>query len=267
VVVEAVSAAAASAAAAPGEGFDMAKKEPRSMQVLERMVRDLESALGEKLVSVVLYGSAARGDFEEGTSDFNLLLVLSDLSPSTLEALTKPVRSWERQGQPSPRYFTRETLADAADVFPIEFLDIKQCRIVKSGEDPFERLEIHRDHLRLQCERELREKMMRLRERYIECNARPKELRRLLTDSYTTFAAIFRGCLHLTTAGEEPPVHNDEVVSAFCSRAGLDPAPFDEVDRLKRSGSIRVDPKSIFTRYYEELSKAVGAVDRFETDK
>jgi len=76
----------------------------------------------------------------------------------------------------------------------------------------------------LWCERELREKMMRLREAYVEHHGSARELRRLLVTSYTTFVALFRGCLHLL--GGEVPLHNDEVVSAFCERAGLDPEPF-----------------------------------------
>ena len=61
---------------------------------LGRLVADLEGALGERLVSVVLYGSAARGDYQEKTSDFNLLLVLRDLEPAPLEALSPARRRW-----------------------------------------------------------------------------------------------------------------------------------------------------------------------------
>lgn len=229
---------------------------------LEKMVAGLKSALGSRLHSVVLYGSAARGDFHAKTSDLNLLIVVADLEPATLEALGKPVRHWERRGQPSPRFFSPAIIADAADVFPIEFLDISRSHVVLHGTDPFESLEIHRDHLRLQAERELREKMMRLREGYIESHDRPRDLRRLLTGSYTTFVALFRGCLHLL--GGDVPVHNSEVVSAFCARAGLDPSAFDAVDRLKRGQKPEDDLKTIFARYHAELTRAVGAVDRFE---
>jgi predicted nucleotidyltransferase len=229
--------------------------------VLKRMVEQLVAALGERLSSVVLYGSAARGDFQRKTSDFNLLIVLRDLEPATLEALAGPVAHWERRRQPAPRLFSPEVIADAADVFPIEFLDILQKRLVLHGPDPFASLEVHRDLLRLQCERELREKMMRLREGYVEAHGKPRELRRLLTDSYTTFVALFRGCLHLL--GAEVPVHNDAVVAAFCERAGLDRAPFGEVDALKRGEAVTEEPKELFARYYAQLTKAVATVDRF----
>jgi predicted nucleotidyltransferase len=229
---------------------------------LDKMVQRLVRALGERLESVVLYGSAARGDFQKKTSDFNLILVLRDLEPASLEALAPLLRRWLRHGQLMPRLFTRELIRDAADVFPIEFLDILAHRVVLHGQDPFRDLEVHRTHLRLQCERELREKAMRLREGYAESHDHPRDLKRLLTSSYTTFVALFRGCLHLL--GGEVPVHNPDVVAAFCSRADISKEPFEEVDRLKHGESVP-HLKATFGRYYGAVTRAVRVVDRFES--
>jgi predicted nucleotidyltransferase len=235
-------------------------KPPVRHPLLERMLGELDRAAGDALRSVVLYGSAARGDFHEKTSDLNLMIVLRDLEPATLETLSSPIAWWEKNRQPVPRLFSPELLRDAADVFPVELLDIRQFHVVLRGEDPLAGVEIHLDHLRHQCERELREKMMRLREAYVECHERKADVERLLTGSYTTFVALFRGGLHLL--GETAAVHNDEVARAFCRAAGLDPAPFAEVDRLKRGEPVD-EPKRLFSRYYAELTKAVSAVDRF----
>jgi len=237
--------------------------EPRAMDnpVLRGAVESLVGAAGGRLKSVVLYGSAARGDYQERTSDFNLALVLDRLDPATLEALSPAIAAWTRRGQPPPRLLSPEIIAEAGDVFPIEMLDIRASHVVLHGEDPFAALAVRRDHLRLQCERELREKLMRLREGYVECHASRGRLRRLLTDSYTTFTALFRGCLHLL--GEAPPAHNAEVVAAFCARAGIDAAPFQQVDRLKRGEAVNGDLKPLFSRYYHALTEAVRRVDRF----
>ncbi len=229
--------------------------------VLRKMVRSLRESLADRLVSVVLYGSAARGDFQEKTSDFNLLVVLDKLDPSMLEILSPIVSKWLRRRQPFPRLFSPELIADSADVFPIEFLDIQAHHVILHGSDPFADLVIHRDQLRLQCERELREKMMRLREGYLETQGKPRALKRLLTESFTTFVALFRGCLHLLGGGI--PVHNDDVVLAFCAHAEIDRSPFDEVAKLKRGEKVDADPKSLFSDYYDELTRAVRRVDRF----
>ena len=151
---------------------------------------------------------------------------------------------------------------DSADFFPIEFLDLRASRQVLFGDDPFRDLEVHTGHLRLQCERELREKMMRLREAYIQVYDVPRKLTRLLTESYTTFVALFRRCLYLD--GDGVPVHNEDVVAAFCERAGLDRGPFDDVAQLKRGHAPGTSSEPLFARYYRELTKAVGRIDRFE---
>jgi len=228
---------------------------------LDVLLDQIRQALGDRLRSVVLYGSAARGDYERATSDLNLILVLEDLETTTLEQLNPALTRWESRRQPLPRLFTPAIIAESADVFPIEFLDLQARRVVLLGEDPFATVEVHTTHLRLQCERELREKMMRLREGYVETNTHPKRLRRLLTDSYTTFVALFRGCLRLH--GDVVPDHNEEVVTKFCEEAGLDGTPFAEVARLKHGESVATDEKSLFARYYAELTRAVARVDRF----
>lgn len=232
-------------------------------RTLDQMVESLSTAMGDRLHGVVLYGSAARGDYQKATSDLNLLVILADLEPSTLAALAPAFARWARQGHPPPRIFSPALIVDAADVFPVEFLDIRQHHVLLAGSDPFESLEIRLDTLRLQCEKELREKMMRLREGYVDAHAKTRRLERLMADSYSSFAALFRGCLHLL--GGAVPKHNDEVVADFCRTAGLDPAPFEQVARLREGARAEGDPKDLFLRYYGELTKAVQRVDRFES--
>ncbi|MBI1950027.1 MAG: nucleotidyltransferase domain-containing protein [Acidobacteria bacterium] len=235
----------------------------RDNPILHALVRGLAGAVGPRLKSVVLYGSAARGDFVRKASDLNLIIVVESLDPATLEGLAPLLKRFLRRGHPVPRLFSPALIAASADTFPIEFLEIGSSRAVLYGEDPFAGLAIRRDCLRLQCERELKEKMMRLREGYVLCHDRPRALRRLLTSSYPAFAALFRGGLHLL--GREIPPGSDDVVAAFCEAAGLDGAPFEDVARLRRGESGAGDPKAIFERYYDQLTRAARHVDRLET--
>jgi predicted nucleotidyltransferase len=233
--------------------------------VLREMVDNLKEALGDRLLSVVLYGSAARGDFQKATSDFNLLVVLDDLEPATLDALSPVVSRWVSRSQPFPRFFSAELIRNSTDVFPIEFLEIRTHHVILYGPDPLEDIVVRTDHLRLWCERELREKMMRLREAYMESKGKPRAVKRLLIESYSIFLAIFRGCLHLL--GGDIPAHNENVVEAFCARADLDQAPFDTILRLRSGEKLDIDPPALFVKYYGELTKAVERVDRFVIQK
>ncbi|MXZ72349.1 MAG: nucleotidyltransferase domain-containing protein [Acidobacteria bacterium] len=229
--------------------------------VLLRLVEGLRGALGDELVSVVLYGSAARGDYDASTSDLNILIVASDLKPTTLARLSGPIRRWERSGQPMVRLLSPAIIRESADVFPIEFLDLQASHRVLHGSDPFATFEVELSHLRMQCERELREKMMRLREAYIEAHDAPPALTRLLTQSYSTFVALFRGCLRLH--GDPVPAHNEEVAAAFARAADIDVAPFDEIAQLKHGEAPRSDLTELFARYYDALTAAVARINRF----
>ena len=241
----------------------MQASEAMKNTTLEKIVGALKDALGDRLRSIVLYGSAARGDFQKATSDINLLVVLEKMDPETLALLSPAMSKWRRDSQPFPRFFTPELIAESTDVFPIEYLDIRAHHVVLYGPDPFESLVVHEEHLRLWCEREMREKMMRLREAYIMSQGKEKALKNLLVESYSIFLAIFRGCLHLL--GGEMPARNDEVIDVFCTRAELDQFPFDTIGSMRRKEKVDIDLKELFARYYDELTKAVHRVDRFVT--
>ncbi len=229
---------------------------------VRRLIEDL---LGDPSIgpaSVTLYGSAARGDTVDKASDLNLILVLEDLSPARLDAIVPAVSRWTKRGHPAPRLFSPALIRASADVFPVEFFDIRAAHLVLHGPDPFTGLEVHPDHMRLQCERELKEKLMFLREGYVAAQGEAGAVRRLLCSSYPAFAALFRGCLRLL--GDEGPARSTDVIAAFCARAGLDVAPFTAVERLRAGGRPEGDIKETFARYYAQVGRAAEAVDRFD---
>src|SRR5207249_10637473 len=104
---------------------------------LKQLINDLRAAHGDNLASVVLYGSAAAGDQIELRSDHNLLIALKRITSEDLRLAQAPMREWQDLGQPIPDYFTVAELKDAADVFPIELLQMEKARKALYGRDPF----------------------------------------------------------------------------------------------------------------------------------
>jgi hypothetical protein len=234
-------------------------------QLTREMVSRLRDAVGDRLRSVLLYGPLAHGDGYPPVGHANLMLVLSDLEPGTLRDLRAPVRWWLRKDQPWPRLFTPELIVESRDIYPIELIDLARHHRVLHGDDPLADLAIDRDKLRLQCERELRENLMRLREGYVECGDRAVEVGRLLTIGYAAFARVFRGCLHLY--GVEVPVHDREVVTALCAvldlgRAGFDAAEEIAHGRTRDGDGPSVNPDVAFAAFYQALTAVVARVDR-----
>ena len=104
-------------------------KKDRAMNT-EQLLKELQEAIGPGLKSVVLYGSAASGDFVQGVSAYDVLIVAEKLGASDLAAPSVPLARWEAAGNPMPQLFTPEELAASADVFPIELVDMQQSRRV-----------------------------------------------------------------------------------------------------------------------------------------
>jgi predicted nucleotidyltransferase len=52
---------------------------------LEDLVQRLSEAFGDRIVSVILYGSAAAGDWQERASDLNILCVLRAITATEIK--------------------------------------------------------------------------------------------------------------------------------------------------------------------------------------
>lgn len=232
---------------------------------LEKLVDDLRVAHGDNLRSIVLYGSAATGDQVNARSDHNLLIALQRITPEDLRAAHDTLREWHKLGQPTPVYFTVEELQDAADVFPIEFLQMEKARKILFGRDPFEFVQISQSNLRHQTEYELRTGLIRLRRLYIPASASAARLSNLMSDSLASFAALFRAVLILK--GKDPPLSKQETINATVNLLDLDAAPFETILKLHTNkGSSLTDDEagSLFGSYLVQVEKVIEAVDRIE---
>ena len=229
---------------------------------LKGLIDDLRATHGENLASVVLYGSAAAGDHIELRSDYNLLIALNRITPEDLRQAQAPMREWQRLGHPLPVYFTVEELSDAADVFPIEFHQMANARVVLYGHDPFEFVQLSNANLRHQAEYELRSKLIQLRRHYIPASVSIERLCDLMNDSLSSFAALFRAVLMLH--GQEAPVSKPDCVRATANLLRLDPNPFERIFEFRASDRLPSSEKEaheLFGAYLFQIEQVVEAVD------
>lgn len=242
----------------------MAKKV--AQEAFNYLVGDLRAAHGDNLASVVLYGSAAAGDYAGEDSDYNLLIALRRITPEDLRLAQAPMREWRRLGHPLPVYFTTEELSDAADVFPIEFYQMRRARVVLYGEDPFASLEISDANLRHQTEYELRSKLIQLRRLYIPASVSVEKLLDLLGDSLTSFAVLFAPVLMLHGERDVPAVKR-EIVAATVRRLGIEGAPFERIFALKEGGAREMSEREaheLFASYLAQIERVVESVDEMK---
>src|SRR5262245_57446150 len=95
-------------------------------KLLAQIVERLRKAFGERLVSVILYGSGASGEHHERFSDLNILCVLTEVTPRELAASEPVFRWWREQGSPSPLLLSEAEFHTSSDTFAIEYHDIQR---------------------------------------------------------------------------------------------------------------------------------------------
>jgi hypothetical protein len=227
------------------------------------LVDDLKQTHGKNLASVVLYGSAAAGDFLAQTSDYNLLIALHEIRPKDLRAAQAPMREWRRMGHPLPVYFTVSELQNAADVFPIEFHQMEKARVVLYGSDPLANLKISDEFLRHQTEYELRSKLIQLRRLYIPASASLENLENLMVESLASFSSLFRAVLLLY--GITAPITKRETVRATVKKLKLDGEPFEKIfdirEKIASNKLNEISANHLFSDYMEQVERVIDAVD------
>jgi hypothetical protein len=230
-------------------------------KAIEQLVEKLRKAYGERLVSVVLYGSAVSGDRDEGFSDYNVVCVLTDITPRELSAGTEIFRWWREKGNPSPLLLTEREVSNGADCFPIEFRDIQQNHQVLHGSDPIASVAVDDVFYRAQVEHDLRAKLVRLRQKAGGMLSDSDLLCRLLADSVSTFCVLFRHALALH--GADAPSHKRDVIRAAAARFGIDPMGFEQLlDIRERRIKVRgVRPAELLASCMTQIERVIDAVD------
>lgn len=233
-------------------------------KLLQQLVEKLQKAYGARLVSVVLYGSAAAGEHHAKFSDLNVLCVLSEITPRELGASDEIFRWWREQGSPAPLLLTEHEVATSTDCFAIEFHDIQQHHRLLFGKDVVTALVVDNSFYRAQVEHDLRAKLLRLRQKAAGMLNDPDLLRRLLLDSFSTFCVLFRHALLLH--GAEATPRKREIIRACAERFALDAAPFEKLldireEKLKPKD---LEPVQLLAPYLDGIARVIDAVDRLE---
>lgn len=232
---------------------------------LEQFVNSIKAIYEDSLESIVLFGSAAAGDFSDKYSDYNLIIVLKKVTPAALARSTRLVNKWVKAQNPIPLFFDPDHIRTSADVFPIEFYDIKASRKVLTGTDPFAGIKIEDTNLRHQCESELKGKILQIQAGYIRVADNDKEIARLMMESLSTFLSIFKGVVRLL--GHEPEAKKRALVEQLATMISFNPNIFMELLNVRDGNAVapRKDAPEKFEDYLEQIRVITDFVDRYET--
>jgi predicted nucleotidyltransferase len=234
----------------------------------ERFTEELAGDLGARLRSVVLHGSVARDEAVPEVSDVNLLVLVDTVDPGLLRQLAPHARRWLDKERALPLVLTWDEWRSASDAFAIETADMIDARTVLHGEDPLDDATVHDRHLRVQAERELRGKLIHLREGTLATANRPRELGRLILTALPSVATYLRAVLRLV--GQDV-AHADtpDVIRRGCAVVDSDPElllELWEARARRKTPKVEVEDPRV-TAVHEALESTAHYVDSLSGER
>jgi hypothetical protein len=228
--------------------------------IVDMYVTDYKNALGENLVSVVMYGSSVTHEYRPGKSDINTLIVLENSGIDELRKIRSCARKWILKKVTVPFYMTRTYIETSLDTYPIEFIDMRSNYKILYGEDVFARLDIKKEHVRIQCERELKGIALHLRREYVSTNGNSKILSRLLTASIKTILPVFKALLILN---DRPiPKIKCDIIMAVEELYNLGISVFTDLcGPGSLSGAAATHPDQIIAKFANTIDTLIATVN------
>jgi len=233
-------------------------------EIFAEIEEDYRKVFKDDLVSIILYGSGAGSDFNPQTSDLNFLIILSEGAIDHLDWAIDTVSRWRKRNVAIPLFMTQSYIQSSLDSYPLEFLNIKKSYRHVYGKDVLKDISIQPHDLRLQCEREIKGKLLLLREGFLETEGKQKRIAELIKASITAFLSIFSGLLHLK--GCEIPETRREIIRAVTKEIPIDQEIFMKCLDIKQGKTSYTSSEitNLFTAYMIEVRKLWEFVDTME---
>jgi hypothetical protein len=227
---------------------------PETQAALDLAAGALKKTLGENLHSLVLYGSAVRGNLLPKVSDLNLLIILEESTPEAHAAIAGAIRGPVRI---EPFILGRALLARSLQAFAVKFLSIRRNYRVLHGADPFANLTIDESLARFLCEQQLRNVRLRCVRAFVVLgDDRPRYSGFLARMTSAIFTSLAEG---LRRTGLEIPRAFEERIPLFEKSFGADASVLRTLIELKASArTLSVDEtKQVHARLFKLLDAAV----------
>src|SRR5690242_14988107 len=142
---------------------------------LDEFVVAARSAFADRLVSVILFGSAAEAALR-ATSDVNVIVVLSAFDRAAAEQLRAAARQARAAIRLRAMFLLEDELAPAAEAFAQKFDDVRRRHRVLWGRAPFAALTPSRAALMRRLDQVLLNLALRLRAAYVERGQHEEQL-------------------------------------------------------------------------------------------
>jgi hypothetical protein len=234
---------------------------PALRDTISAFFHDILQNSAPRVHSLYLVGSVLTEDYLDNISDINSIIVLQEIDFAFLDTLVPLGKSYRRQGLAVPLVMDPAYLARSVAVFPIEFLSFKLVHHALYGEDLLAGLEINRQELKVQCDRELQGRIIWLQKHYVSSMADKKALATYIVSHMGGFLPVLRGILLIL--GQEPPPGLEKVLDLISKTTGVDTWVFARIYEIKKNQAkpAKEDVSQLFAGFYEAIRRLVEVVD------
>jgi hypothetical protein len=195
-------------------------------------------------------------------SNFNFLVVLSEEGIRTVDRARPFYRKWLNRKIDLPLFLTESYIKASLDSYPVEFLNMKNSYRVVQGKDVLTELKFSKPDVRLQCEREVKGYLLKLRQGFIQTSGSKKQVKSLIIESLVAFGSLFRAMLFLQD--KEIPQQNNAIFQAACDCFGFDGQLFSELAAVSVKGEKRSASEldDLMRKYITEVKKMSEIIDK-----
>ncbi len=164
---------------------------------VKKFVDRLETLGGTNCLALIGFGPIATPDFDPARHTARSVLVLERIELEMLRELAKDGIKLGKAKIAAPLVMTPAYILGSLDTFPLELLEIQQCRVCLGGTDYFADIAFQDAHIRLQCERELKTILIGMRQSILAAAGREKILGAMESDIAERLMRTLRGLLWL----------------------------------------------------------------------
>lgn len=238
----------------------------RIRNALNQLVSGLREELKYDLEAVITYGkggAADRSAMDPGT--VNVLIVVADVNVDILERMRVPLKQVESTISFACMVVTRSDIASSCDVFPIKFSNMQQHYELLWGEDVLADLEISDKHLRLRCEQEVKNLLLRLRVMYLHRASRPALMRETLVHAVQSFLPDMQASLFVATG--MVPDQEADLLAEFGLQFEVDMAVIGDIRKLSRDDAelSSAQLSQTYDRFMSLVRATAHKLDQLET--
>jgi hypothetical protein len=173
------------------------------------MVRQIA---GADAVALAFYGLAVTGRFDPTRQPARNVLVLEKVDLNVLRRISEQGSKLARTGIAAPVVMTPAYIQASQDTFPLELMEIQQQQVLLFGRDCFAELAFQDEHVRMQCERELKAALIGMHRGVLASAGRDRAIHPLAMDAVEGLVRVLRGILWLRGTREAMPA--DQMVGA-----------------------------------------------------